>query len=209
MKQLVVVSLFLLLAPQAIYAETLSGESYTIQLNATKTPRRVNQQVVTPTTTPPPLKPAAARIRTFGNLSMRVTENIIDFGLLEAATPLKRQSSIVVSSPTGSTLLAYENEQQALDDGTTIPDTTCDTGQCTTTREGVWSSPLTFGFGYSVESDLYRPFARAGQKPMLLLEGMDLESAKSLALLLKTNVSAGQTKGSYTNTVSLLALPSL
>lgn len=148
---------------------------------------------------------------------------LLNFGKIVPGEPLIRTQSITViaGSAQGYDVLSYENHSPQ-SGSTLIPDTTCDTGNCTSILADSWTIPLTYGFGYRCDNvkgqicdsgfkeDLYKRFANEalGENPVSILsssESIDSESIVSY----KINTSATQADKAYQNIIYDIAVPHL
>lgn len=161
-----------------------------------------------------------------GNLpfSFSLSTNTVDFGVITPTNPLTRTVILTISSGSskGFTVSSSENHPLASQNGT-IPDVSCDNGDCNTTKASLWSSSLTYGFGYRCDPtsssgqanvcsadfsnpDFYKPFA-ASPSAQNILSSTTGGSGRKSQVTYKVNVSGSQPQGVYTNIVTYIASP--
>lgn len=160
-------------------------------------------------------------VKTYGSYSFGISESLIDFGKIVPTNPLIRKNIINLnSSKTNYFLKAYENHQLLSPKSGVVADTTCDSGTCSEQTSFAWKNVLAFGFGFNCESvnnncgqeflniDSYMQFAdKSKNEPYNSL--LTMASGKNqLELTYKLNISSQQRPGAYSNSVTLLALPS-
>lgn len=154
--------------------------------------------------------------------SFKITGLNIDFGPVFATNAVTRTSTLTVSngSAGGYIVTASENHPLRLNaKGIDIPDTTCDSGTCTTTTARAWTLPGTFGFGYNctnvsgtdcstdfVNSTYFRPFA-ASPSAVTVMSSSNVGRNRQATITYKLNVSAVQAAGLYTNVINFIATP--
>lgn len=160
------------------------------------------------------------------SFSFTISQNLIDFGTLTPTNPVTRTTNLTVSSgSSGFSVIASEN-QPLKSSTSTIPDTSCDNGDCTPLRATQWTGTLTYGFGYRCDdlqgtncsSDFSNPFA--GPKTSSFYKPFPLSpsaqtimsstkggSGNKSQITYKINVSSAQPNGTYTNMVTYIASP--
>ena len=153
-----------------------------------------------------------------------VSPQSIDFGTIDPTSPVSRVNTLTVkgSQPFTYSVLGRENHALKLNN-TIIPDTTCDDGQCSDTVATTWINTLTYGFGYRCDNltgtdcvsnfssaNTFRSFANAqlGKIAQTIMAGTTQTTGTSGQITYKVNVSASQIPGTYSNTVTYLAIPS-
>lgn len=156
-------------------------------------------------------------------LAITTTTGIINFGEIIPGEPLTRTQSITIqpSNNKGFQLVAYENHSPS-EGEFSIPDTSCDSGNCTNILSESWENPLTYGFGYSCSNaetktcddgfsnNRYKSFSNdsALEQPATILESSTNSQAKAV-ITYKLNVSGTQQQKAYHNTVYLILMPKL
>lgn len=160
--------------------------------------------------------------------SFSISSKNISFGDLVAGEPVTRTNTLTVSpgAASGYQVLASEDhELKILPLGASIPDTTCDSGNCSQTTADSWNSPLTYGFGYrcdnlegndceqifSKKSDSYKQFSDLSKKEAAENVMINLTSTKpaTAQITYKLNISATQPAGTYQNVIYYIATPTL
>lgn len=153
----------------------------------------------------------------------RITETRIDFGPLTATNPVTRIQNLLVDngSAAGYAVTASESRQLTNDaSAATIPNTTCDSGTCTTTTASPWTSTLTYGFGYNcagvsspnvcasgfIDNTYFKSFA-ASPSAATVMTSTNVGRNQEVQLTYKVNIAATQPSGSYTNTIQFVATP--
>lgn len=159
-------------------------------------------------------------VRTNIPFSFTVSQNIIDFGTLTPTNPVTRTTNLTVSSGAakGFTVILSEDRPMTSSSSATIPDTSCDAGDCTPTKAGQWTGTLTYGFGYRCDdqvgsncvsgfsTDFYKPFPLNPSTTSVLLSQRGGRSKKS-QITYKVNIAGSQAPGVYTNMVTFVASP--
>jgi hypothetical protein len=151
-----------------------------------------------------------------------ITNLFIDFGFVSPTFPVLRTSTLTISngSAFGYQVTASDNHNlRANDSGAEIPPTICDSGNCTTTTAGIWSSTTTYGFGYNCQNTsgtdcnpqfanttYYRPFAASPAAVMVMSDIHVIKNAVT-QITYKLNVSGSQAGGLYTNVINYIATP--
>lgn len=162
---------------------------------------------------------------TFNKLSFTIDELNINLGSLVSGVDSTATSIITISTPSGHgyQIMAQYNHPLSLLSGTTIPDTSCDSGTCTPTSSSVWTSASAYGFGYNTiginssnvntgigtssyftNDTYYRPFSTTGQ--IAMSENSPVKN-RSARVTYKVNISALQSAGNYQNSIIYTAVP--
>lgn len=189
------------------------GQNYAIQTSSSS-----SGSIPAPTSTP------GASSFTFS-----VSSSSINFGTLTATNPVSRTTilSVQTGNATGYSVKASQNHPlQDVKTKQVIPDTTCDTGTCNEFKALSWagsSTSLTYGFGYRCDNlsgsdcvsdftpqGVYKQFADVSKAEIAqnVMNGTASTSEKKGQITFKVNISATQSPGSYTNTISFVAFPS-
>ena len=148
-----------------------------------------------------------------------ISQNILDFGVITPTNPVTRATNLTISSGSakGFTVIASENRPLTSAVGT-IPDTTCDNGDCNSLKAALWTSSLTYGFGYRCDNlagtncvsgfsdSFYKPFAATPSAASIMTSNLGGANRKS-QITYKVNVSGSQAPGLYTNIVTYIASP--
>lgn len=158
------------------------------------------------------------------SFTFSLSDSLIDFGILSATNPVTRTTTLSVTNPppSGYRVLAYENHPLLTNTNIAIPDTSCDNGACTEIQGSIWESELTYGFGYRCDSvkeldcaegftdpDSYKQFPDGAKKesPVSIMRGNKRYSSPQSNITYKVNVSGTQRPGTYTNTITYIAVP--
>lgn len=158
--------------------------------------------------------------------SASLSSDLTDFGPLSPTNPIIRTVDLSVYSLSayGYSVIASENHPLQSDpdaSGAIIPNTTCDNGECNHENAGVWTNPLSFGFGYRCDNlvgidcdrsfskpNFYKHFADASNSTPLqpVMAGIGSKN-KDVRLSYKVNISGNQIPVTYTNIVTYIAVP--
>ncbi|HEX7042758.1 MAG TPA: hypothetical protein VF189_05905 [Patescibacteria group bacterium] len=160
---------------------------------------------------------------TSATFTFTVDPTDIDFGTIDPTSPVSRTDTLTVRADSPFTYIVTGRENHQLRyNSTVIPDTTCDNGLCTSTTASLWTNTLTYGFGYRCDnllgtdcltdfltSNVFKSFANSelGQDAQTIMEGSTQTTASSGQVTYKVNVSASQIPGTYTNTITYIAIP--
>jgi len=155
--------------------------------------------------------------------SFSISQTSIDFGALSPTIASTRTNTLTVSngSAFGYTVTASENHRLLVpSSGQMIPDTTCDSGTCTTTSPGAWTLPGTYGFGYTCTNlsgtdcaggfssgTNFAPFA-ASPSAVTVMSSTNVGRGRQAQITYKLNISNTQVAGLYTNVINYIATPS-
>lgn len=147
----------------------------------------------------------------------------INLGTLVPQTPSTASTVLTVSFGGAGQYQVTAIEDTTLKTlaGSSIPDTSCDSGTpCSKTSSNVWSSNSRYGFGYNmsgndVPSDFndntyYRPFANAASvdTPVTVMSNTNVGRNRQATMTFKANISALQPQGSYQTVIRFIATPS-
>ncbi|MGE5042137.1 MAG: hypothetical protein ACM3IJ_04510 [Candidatus Levyibacteriota bacterium] len=155
-----------------------------------------------------------------------VSSDALDYGKIEAGEPVTRSNSISVfpGEAHGFQVLAQENHALQSDTKDTIPDTSCDSGNCNNILSDQWELPLTYGFGLtcqnvngkscvdSFQNGYYKRFANLSfdeTAASLMSQSSGSKNELQSIILYKINVAANQPDKPYANSISLIATPNL
>lgn len=156
--------------------------------------------------------------------SFSLNQTVINFGLLTATNPVTRTSTLTISNEglPGYQVFASENNTLKNELNISIPDTTCDNGSCTETIAAPWKATLTYGFGYRCDTiadaactptfndpDEYKQFADSSkhEPSQTILKGNDGKPTRKAKITYKVNISGTQAPGTYSNTITYIAVP--
>ncbi len=164
---------------------------------------------------------------TFNQFSFSIDNLSIALGTLTPGVGSTSSNIITITTPSGHgyQITAQQNHPLSLAAGTTIPDTKCDSGTCTITSSGIWTSSSSYGFGfnalgingsgvvtnvgtssYFTDSTYFRPFALLNNPQIFMSEDHPIKD-HSARITYKTNVSPFQSAGTYQNSIIFTAVP--
>src|SRR3989344_5222872 len=155
--------------------------------------------------------------------SFSISNNLVDYGPLTPTNPVFRTTDLIVSkgSLRNYSVFAFANRQLSDANNNSIPDTTCDNGDCSETSSGAWNGNLSFGFGYRCENsdgsgctedfsgtDYFKQFSNDSKSEsyQAVINSIDSKKAK---IEYKVNISNNQPKSSYSNSITFIAVPDL
>lgn len=155
--------------------------------------------------------------------SFSISNSLIDFGIVTPTNPVLRTTELTISSGSSKGFTVTASENNPLTAGTgIIPDTTCDNGDCNSSKASNWTSSLAYGFGYRCDpeasgqanacsadfsnANFYKPFAASPSAQTIMTSATGGTSRKS-QVTYKVNVSGTQPQGAYTNIVTYIASP--
>lgn len=167
---------------------------------------------------------------TFNKFSFRVDNLSIAFGTLVPGVGTSATNNLTISSPAGHgyQILALEDHSLWQSPTIYIPDTTCDSGTCTESVSGVWTSNTTYGFGFNVigtnnsgvatgvgtsniftNNTYFRQFAnKAGDEtPQTVMTESSPIQNHTARVTYKTNISSLQSSGNYQTAINFIAVP--
>lgn len=163
--------------------------------------------------------------------SFRISNLDLSFGHLTLGVSTTTSNVITISTPSGHGYEIYTQANHPLKTlglNSTIPDTKCDSGTCSESTSGVWTSNSTYGFGfnaigvnssmvatgigtsnYFTNSTYFRQFADASlnETPKIIMSEPGPTSSHSALISYKVNVSPSQPVGTYQNSVNFIAVP--
>ncbi len=154
--------------------------------------------------------------------SFSISNYLINFGTIIPQTPSTITSTLTVSAggAGGYSVTAREEDALKSSNGVSIPDTACDSGTCTNSTAGVWTSNSVYGFGYNmtgddipadfVNSTYYRRFANKAlsETDKVVMSSALVGRSRISTITYKINISSIQAAGNYQNKILFTALPS-
>jgi len=158
-----------------------------------------------------------------GNGASNSTPTSVSFGPLVLGTfnNLAQSLHITTNSTNGYIIQAFENRPMTMLGGsTTIPDTVCETQNCTTTSSKTWTAYTNSGFGYALEvgststgailgittASQYKPFGIGSAAAQTILSRTNTPSGTdSVYVCYRVTASTIQPAGTYENSVSYIA----
>ena len=158
-------------------------------------------------------------IYTLYDFSFTISDLTINLGTLTPNTLLTDSNNLTVSAPgQGYSVAGFETTR--LKNGTNyIPDTGCNSGSCTQSTAGVWTSTTALGFGYNatgddIDSDFtdstyFRPFPdlSLGDSPEIILTSSSAGQDRTATITYQANVGPSQAAGDYTTSIIYIATP--
>lgn len=207
--------------PNHAYAEIATNDNWTIEIKGVNITSDipVNDKDKQPANdTPDPLQPSTP-------FSFNVSTDIIDYGPLSPTNQIYRTSNLNISntSKKGFMVIAYENHPLTTTESNLfIPDSTCDNGSCSEVTSAIWANTLTYGFGYRCDNvssnncsigfdqnDYYKQFSdnSKNETAQIIMSGNLPASNHEAQITYKVNISKTQASGSYSNTITYIAVP--
>lgn len=161
-------------------------------------------------------------IYTIDTFRFAISKLNIDFGQLVIGS--HSTDSLVLTLDTkgagGYIVYAYElHPLRQINGVATIPNTTCDAADCTTSLARPWTTQTVPGFGFNasgnsvstdfVNSTYFRPFAnQAAAQPMQpIMTDTEIASSEQATITYKVGVSETQQTGEYQTGVVFVAVP--
>ncbi len=226
-----------LLSPLA-YAENLQSNSYKIQFgnfNVTSGAKSSSNYSVTDTVGQTGAGPYGQYgvssyfigggfqyIYQIDKFRFRISKIGIDLGTLTPGVHNTDSHTIVITTggSSGYTVYAYEArplKNQLSSD--TIPNTTCNSGTCSYTTAGIWTTTTIAGFGFNmtgqdissdfINSTYFRSFAdnSAGQPMQAIMSSANVGTNRTATITYKAGVSGNQAGGNYSTNIIFVAVP--
>ncbi len=150
----------------------------------------------------------------------------VDFGIIDPTNPVTRTQTLSVTNGSAHGFVVTIAENHALLDpptGSSIPDTTCNAGDCTSTTATLWDSIFAYGFGYRCDqvgvtnycptdfatTNFYRPVANTSlsQNPATVMSGANVGRNMQVQITYKANISTSQGAGFYSNVLTYVLTP--
>lgn len=198
-------------------ALTMKNDTYMLELQLE------SEQKPTPTITEP-AKVLGEETKRSDFFTFSISPELVDFGPLDPTNPVLRKSTLRITSAdaNGYAIYASENHSPAAVTGTSIPNTSCDDGNCSQTIASLWTNVLTYGFGYRCESkepnrcvsgfenaDTFMRFSDESLKesPSLVLFSRGRKGDEQASITYKMTVAQNQEKALYQNVVTYIAIP--
>lgn len=228
-------SAFLILNSRPARAETVSSDSYKIQMGhlnmSAGIPSSATYKMgLTGGQTSPGLYSSTGYHAHMGfwyvknqiPFAFTISDLSIDFGTLTVQTPSTLSNTLIVSSggAGGYQVTARESDLLKTLAGTAnIPDTTCGSSACNETTAAPWTSNAYYGFGYNmsgndipttfVNSTYYRPFPSnaASESPAIVMSSNLIGKNRTATVTYKINISGSQAAGDYENYLVFVATP--
>jgi hypothetical protein len=155
-------------------------------------------------------------------LSFSISDLDLNFGPLVPNIGSTVTNTLTISTPTahGYDIMAIANHPlKTIGSNSTIPDTKCDSGTCSDSISGIWTSSSTHGFGFNANGNgtstyftnqtYFRQFADASineTAKIIMSENIPVENHSS-TVTYKINISTIQPAGTYQNSINYIAVP--
>jgi hypothetical protein len=159
-------------------------------------------------------------IYTLYNFSFSISSLAVGLTLTPNAFSTASHTLTVTAPGQGYSVTAYETSKLTKSGGSdTIPDTTCDSGTCTTTSAGVWATPTHNGFGYNltgndiasdfVGSTYFRPFpdTSLGGTPATIMSTTAAGKNRLATVTYQVSPTGSQASGTYQTQIVYIATP--
>lgn len=151
-------------------------------------------------------------------IGLTVSSLHIDFGDIKSGEPILRNHMAEVFSRGKRPYSLFISQNTALtsDSQNQIPNTTCDSGSCTSVLSDKWDSPLTYGFGYTCENrkTCVKAFHDGNFRRLGSLKNnespteiINADGNTKTSIIFKVNVSPAQQEESYRNTIYYILAP--
>ncbi len=161
--------------------------------------------------------------------SFSISDLDLPFGSMIPNVGSTQSNTITITSPAGHgyEILAIANHP-LVSNNYTIPDTSCNSNNCTINLSAPWTLSTTYGFGfnalginssqtvtnigtsnYFTNSTYYRPFASLSKNelPQVFMSENTRVKDRTARITYKVNISINQTAGNYSNLINLIAIP--
>lgn len=154
----------------------------------------------------------------------------VELGSLVPGVATTTTNIITVSSPSGHGYDVFASQNHPLSQviGITIPDTGCNSGTCSESVSGIWTSATAYGFGFNAiginssgtvtgvgtstifpDSTYFRQFAntRTSEPQQVVMSENSPREGRRARISYKANISSLQAAGNYENSVTFTAIP--
>lgn len=158
---------------------------------------------------------------TFTQLSFTIDKLNIDFGTLVPGIGVTDTNLLTVTTPSGRgyQIMASENHPLWINSSISIPNTSCDSNDCTATFSTPWTGSTKYGFGYNVtglgatayfpSSGHFRPFADfslSQDSAIIASENLPVKNRQA-TVTYRVLVSPIQAAGNYENYITYTLVP--
>ncbi len=166
---------------------------------------------------------------TSDKFSFSISDLDLTFGSMIPDVGSTQTNIITITTPSnrGYEILAIANHP-LLSTGYTIPDTTCNSNNCTFNTSAPWTLSTAYGFGFNAlginnsgvvtnigtsnyfsNSTYYRPFASLSKNelPQIFMSENTRVKDRQARITYKVNISLNQAAGNYSNLINLIAIP--
>lgn len=225
MKTLLLITALFIAGTSYAYAQEMIGDSYKIDLSPNiskdnKIDNNIPSVEFSPSISGENFSITYPYITDYGKLplGLSLSQEILDFGNIASGEPVTRNHTLSVFSPSERrySIFLYQDSGLTSKSNTQIPNTSCDSGSCTSILADTWNLPLTYGFGYTCENketcvssfqdDYYRRLASASQSEAPAEIITSVKNTKT-NMLFKLNIAPTQNREVYSNTIYYLLTP--
>jgi len=211
--------------PLSLRGQVMENNTYILELDELAQDETITSQsdIPTPTRPTPQQSPNESISSLFQSntvprfLRVTISPKNIDFGILTPTSPTNRSITLSLSGNSHDvTIYALEDKPLTNETSDSISDTSCDNGGCSIYVPSTWESTLAFGLGFSCigtacnegfENHAFRPFSQTLRD--FGNAKLGIGNKQVLTIPLKVNIPGTQETGSYKNTITTLAVPSL
>lgn len=158
---------------------------------------------------------------TFTELSFTIDKLSIDFGTLTPGIGVTDTNILTVTTPSGHgyQITASENHPLWITPSLSIPNTTCDSNDCTNSFSAQWITNNKYGFGFNVtgigatsyftDSTFFRPFADSSNNELPVIIASENVPVKNRQNIVNYRVliSSLQPAGKYQNYITYTLVP--
>lgn len=219
--------------PRTVRGETMNSNNYTIRtgnFNITSGLKSSASYSLTDTvgqtvanyfsSTGYHVKAGFQYLYTLYNFSFSISDLAVNLTLTPNFFSTDTHNLVVTAPGQGYSVSVYETDKLKLSGSSdTIPDTTCDSGTCTETSAGVWTTATNNGFGYNltgndiaadfVNSTYFRPFPdfSLGENPATIMSSVEAGKNRTSTVTYKLSPSGSQASGTYSTNIIYIATP--
>ena len=154
-------------------------------------------------------------------ISFTIDKLNIDFGTLVPGIGVTDTNLLTVTTPSGRgyQIMAQENHPLWINPSNFIPNTSCDSGNCTSTLSAPWITSDKYGFGYNVtgigatayfpDSTYFRPFADFSKNESSVVIASEPSPVKDRQAIVtyRVLISPLQGAGDYENYITYTLVP--
>lgn len=152
----------------------------------------------------------------------QVSKTLIDLGEIPELTHVTGDHTLTVTTQGagGYTVYAFaEHPLRQVNGSEKIPDTTCNSSNCSFTFAGVWNNQSIAGFGYNmsgediptdfIDSTYYKSFANseADQAMQAVMSAQNVTSSRQATVTYKVGIGSNQASGTYQTDIVYVAVP--
>lgn len=166
---------------------------------------------------------------TFEKFSFSINNIDLVFGSISPNIGSTQSNIITITSPSGKgyEILAIASHP-LLNTNYTIPDTSCNSNNCTKSSSAPWTLSTAYGFGfnalginasgavtnigtsnYFTNGNYFRPFPNQtnNDSPQVFMSENNRVKNRQAKITYKVNISPNQASGNYSNLINLIAIP--